>query len=132
MATLRITTAAVPPNTPSFDDAAATAGFTTARANKRRIFVFSGNLVQGLPSVGNVPRTIPRIGQYAYGLNNPSVIASISVSAAGPAFFDSTSLTQQPTLVNELSIGIEKGYVVVVDTAAPGVPLTRAALQAFL
>lgn len=99
-------------------------------ANQRRFFVYSGTSISN-GSFGNIPRNVSR-SQYAYNINNPSIPGAIAVSGAGPTFFSSEDLTGQTVLVGSLADHIEAGYIIIEDTAAPGVPLNRAALEAFL
>lgn len=103
-------------------------------ANRRRIFTFAGSTPQGASTGnigGNIRARLAR-GQYAYDLNAPLIPGSISVTSFSPAQFVSEDLAGQPSLVNQISTAIEKGYIVVVDEAAPGVPLTRSDLAALL
>jgi hypothetical protein len=98
--------------------------------NQRRFFVYSGTSISN-GSFGNIPRKVSR-SQYAYNINNPSIAGAITVSGAGPTFFSSEDLTGQTVLVGSLAGHIEAGYITIEDTAAPGVPLNRAALEAYL
>jgi len=103
-------------------------------ANRRRMFVFAGSgpLGASTGSIGGNIRARLATGQYAYDLNGPLIAGSIAVTSFSPAQFVSEDLLGQPSLVNQLSSAIEKGYIVVVDEAAPGTPLTRTDLAALL
>jgi hypothetical protein len=99
--------------------------------NKRKIFVMSGRTTRN-PGYGNIPYAVPREGQHRFNLNNPAVPGAISVSSASPVRFDSTDLVDQPELAGQINHYIERGYIEVVDTAAPLVPLTRDDINAFV
>lgn len=100
-------------------------------ANQRRFFVYTGTTIGPNSVFGNRPKRVAR-GQYAYNLNNPSIPGAITVSGSGPTFFSSVDLTAQEALVGNLVDHVEKGVIIIENTAAPGVPLNRAALEAFL
>lgn len=99
-------------------------------ANRRRMFVYAGNSMANT-AFGNIPRKVAQ-GQFAYDLNNPAVPGAIAVTSFSRARFSSEDLTGQPVLVGNLANSIEAGYIIIEDTAVPGVPLNRAALEAFL
>jgi len=99
--------------------------------NRRKIFVMAGRTTRN-PGYGNVPYTVPKTGQYRFNLNNPAIPGAISVSSFAPVRFDSHDLTDQPELAGQIAHYIEGGYIQVVDTAAPGTPLTRNDLMAFI
>lgn len=101
-------------------------------ANRRRLFVFARNSGEFSSTVmGNIRARMSR-SSYAYDLNGPDIKGSISVTSFSPAQFYSDDLAQQPGLVDQISRAIEEGYIEVVDEAAPGTPLTRADLIAYL
>jgi len=100
-------------------------------ANQRRFFVYTGTSTGPNGISGNIPKRVAR-GQYAYNLNNPSIPGAIAVSGSGPTFFSSEDLVAQEALVGNLVDHVEKGVIIIEDTAAPGVPLNRAALEAYL
>lgn len=99
-------------------------------ANRRRMFIYAGNSVANT-SFGNIPRKVAQ-GQYAYDLNNPSIPSAVTVTSFSRTHFASADLAGQPALVGNLAAHIEAGYIIVEDDAAPGVPLNRAALEAYL
>ncbi len=99
-------------------------------ANQRRMFVYTGNSVANT-SFGNIPRN-GAVGQYAYNLNNPNIPGSIAVTSYGRARFTSVDLAGQAALVGNLADHIEATYIIIENDAAPGVPLTRANLEAYL
>jgi hypothetical protein len=108
-----------------------TAVLPSTLENKRKVFVMSGRTTRN-SGYGNIPYTVPAVGQYRFNLNNPAVPGAISVSSYAPVFFDSVDLTDQPELAGQIAHYIEGGYVEVVDMAAPGVPLTRTNLTAYV
>lgn len=99
--------------------------------NRRRVFIMAGRTTRN-PGYGNVPYTVPKEGQYRFNLNNPGVPGAVSVSSFAPVRFDSSDLIDQPELAGQISHFIEGGYIQVVDTAAPLVPLTRANITAYV
>jgi hypothetical protein len=99
-------------------------------ANRRRMFVYAGNSVANT-GFGNINRHASH-GQHVYDLNNPAVPGSISVTSFSRVHFSSEDLTGQAALVGNLADHIEATYIIVEDDAAPGVPLTRANLEAFI
>jgi hypothetical protein len=99
--------------------------------NRRKIFVMAGRTTRN-PGYGNVPYTVPKTGQYRFNLNNPAIPGAISVSSFAPVRFDSHDLIDQPELAGQIVHYIEGGYIQVEDTAAPGTPLDRADVMAFV
>lgn len=99
--------------------------------NRRRVFIMAGRTTRN-PGYGNVPYTVPKTGQYRFNLNNPAVPGAVSVSSFAPVRFDSADLIDQPELAGQIAHFIESGYIEVVDTLAPNVPLNRAAITAFV
>jgi hypothetical protein len=99
-------------------------------ANQRRMFVYTGNSVANT-AFGNLNRRYAR-GQYAYDLNNPAVPGAIAVTSYSRVHFSSEDLAGQSALVGSLVDHIEKTLIIVEDGAAPGVPLDRAALEAYI
>jgi len=98
--------------------------------NRRKIFVMSGRTTRN-PGYGNIPYTVPKMGQYRFNLNNPAVPGAVTVTAYSPVRFSSEDLVDQPELAGQIAYMIEKGYVTVV-VAGVGVPLTRVDLNAFV
>lgn len=101
------------------------------KENRSRMFVMAGRTTRN-PGYGNVPYTVPKVGQYRFNLNNPSVPGAVSVTSFSPVLFDSSDLIDQPELAGQIAHFVEAGYVQVEDTAAPGVPLDRAAITAYV
>lgn len=99
--------------------------------NRRKIFVCAGRTTRNT-GFGNTPHRVPPIGQHRFDLNNPSMPGAISVSSFNPVFFSSEDFTDSPDLAGQVNYLIEAGYVVVVDMAAPGTPLNRAAIEAYV
>ena len=99
-------------------------------ANKRKIFVMAGRTTRN-PGYGNIPYTVPRVGQHRFNLNNPSIPGAISVTAHAPVRFDSADLTDQPELLGQIAALIEKGLVTVVELGV-GTPLTRTDLATYV
>ena len=99
--------------------------------NQRRMFVYAGASIGPVGIFGNIPRDLA-VGQYAYDLNNPCIPNSIAVTSYSRARFSSADLAGQPGLVGQLADSIAKTYIIIENDAAPGVPLTRANLEAFL
>ena len=99
-------------------------------ANQRRIFVYAGNS-NANTAFGNIPRNVAQ-GQYAYNLTNPSIPDAIAVTSYSRARFSSADLAGQANLVGQLADSIAKTLIIVENDAAPGVPLTRTDLEAFL
>ena len=104
------------------------------RANRQRILVFSGStpLAASTGNIGGNIRARSATGSYAYDLNGPRIPGTIAVTSFSPAQFLSADLLGQPSLVAQLGEMIESGHIIVVDEAAPGVPLTRTNLSAYL
>lgn len=99
--------------------------------NRRKIFVMAGRTTRN-PGYGNVPYTVPKTGQYRFDLNNPAIPGAISVTSFAPVRFDSADLIDQPELGGQICHYIDGGYIQVVDLAAPGVPLDRTDIMAFV
>ena len=99
--------------------------------NSRRMFVMAGRTTRN-PGYGNIPYAVPKTGQYRFNLNNPAVPGAISVTSYAPVRFDSHDLIDQPELGGQIVHFVESGYIQVVDTAAPAVPLDRTAIMAFV
>ena len=99
-------------------------------ANKRRMFMYAGNS-NANTAFGNLNRHFAR-GQYAYDLNNPAVPGAIAVTSFSPVRFSSVDLGGQAALVGNLAAHIEATFIIVENDTAPGVPLTRTDLEAFI
>ena len=100
-----------------------------------KMYIYSGTSPLGASTGnigGNIGARVPPSGQHAYDANAIRIPGTISVSSASPAHFMSDDLQGQPSLVGQLSTHIERLLIEVVDDAAPGVPLTRTDLVAFL
>ena len=98
-------------------------------ANRQKIFIFGGGATSGNSRSKN---GYAFSGERIYNLNNPAIPGGISVSAYNPVFVDSLVFFDKPGTADQVSYAIEAGYIVVVDMAAPGVPLTRAAIVGFV
>ena len=93
--------------------------------NRAAIFCYGG------APYGNDPKRHGYKPQ-AYDMNNPSIAGAISVSSFARVTFDSANFVGNEALALHIAAAIDAGNVVVEDTAAAGVPLTRAAILAFV
>jgi hypothetical protein len=100
--------------------------------NREKIFMYSGYSTS-FQNYGNTPAK-PRggTGMAVWDMNNPWMPNAISVSSYARVTFDSHAFNENQSLAEEIVTHIDRGYIIVEDTAAPGVPLNRAAIMAFV
>jgi len=106
-----------------------------SEANASRMFVFSGTgaNANGTGPYGNLGRRNNNTyGETAYNLNNPMIAGAIAVTSYQDVKFDSADFTNDQSLMGAIAAAIDRGYIEVHDMAAPGVPLTRTELAAFV
>lgn len=105
---------------------------TDTPANRNTIFMIASHLGGDNPGHGNL-RTIPNlVSTYPVLLNTPRTAAALSVSSYSPAYFSSADLSGRADILGQLCELVDRNYLEVTTEAAPGVPLTRTDLEAYL
>lgn len=101
-------------------------------ANRHKVFMFSATVPTYSGTFGNLNTHTKRFTDLSVDFNNPQFSGTISVSAHSHVTFESEGFSGDQPLADSMSDAIEAGYVELVLVSAPGSPLDRSDIQAYV